>query len=214
MTKKATDGGNTQNNADGKKESESNPKADGNEGKSDDPKSDDKVDYATYDKAMKTAAKRKERIDQLEKELADREAAEKKARNDKLKEEGNTAELLALKEQELADAKQKIADTESRMLASLKQQAFTEQVGPLKHSKYMSLVEWENMKLDSDGELDPTSVKAVVDAFRKDHGELIKGASGTLPGGAPKPALKEETTTVDRKELTKIWLKEKGSSRA
>lgn len=135
----------------------------------------DTVKYETYKKTLgqykKTQAERDELLSQLEQY----KNAEKEREEAKLKEQGEYKKLLDLARQESNELKQKVSNYENQFVMRTKIDALKSFLpGQLKRDDYLAHARINEIVLDPEtGEVEESSVKAVVDDFIKNHGDLI-----------------------------------------
>lgn len=137
-------------------------------------------------------AKNRELVAELAKIKAERDAdakAKKDAEDEALKANAKWKEVAEAKEKELSEAKAKIAQVETQEKQRRKLAAVVSSADGNIDTKWYRLIHDEyldDVKVDANGDIDKTSVAAIVEKMRKEYPEIIKAKGGpNLPNNAP-----------------------------
>ena len=160
--------------------------------------SKDTVKYETYAKTVGQLKKEKESRAELEQKLAAYELKEREIEEAKLKEEGQFKELLAFKEQKIAELEENLGGLEGRILKAQKVAAFKRHLpGDLAHEDYYTFADVDKIVIDpTTNDIDSDSAKMVADMFLKEHGHLLKRVRGANPPGEDGVGGVKKTLTV------------------
>lgn len=145
------------------------------DGSSESPQRPEKVDYSTYDKAVKEKKKLSERLNVLESERKQREEKE-------LREKGDLSALLSAREKELAETQGKLAKYEERITKHAKLRAVLEGLNGTVDNEYLDLVPVHMVEIDPEtGKPDPESVAKARKVMETKYARVIAPKEVKLP---------------------------------
>lgn len=166
----------------------------------------DAVSYETYKRVLS-------QLKNTQAKLKEKEESELQKQEMLLQEKGQWKDLVALKDQELSQTRQKLIEKEQAeshlketLFNAAKLQAVRDRLpGKLERDEYMAFIKVDKVVLNPEtNEIDPTSVDLVVQDFVKNHAKLLSQQTVTLPNGMPKPA-----TQLSYEEWVKLPSKDK-----
>lgn len=169
------------------------PKA-GGEGSDDtEHRKPDVVPYDRYYDAVTEAKKAKTKFKELEAELKTlRDKAEKPKESDADDDKLSTKYKLA--EQKLQETQQRLQEASDRLSNYEQKELLRSKLGALKNElqsdvvvKYARLVDFDQIIVDDNGEIDEFSVRKAAESFKANHPELFVAKQSTgLPTNNPK----------------------------
>ena len=139
------------------------------------------VKFETYDKAMATLAKEKARAQELEKKLQDIQEKEMLA-------QGQYKELLAQKETELRDLKEKALREQAAKIEANVKSRITEvatKYGAYDASDVIKNISLKDLGIDAEGNVDGKIVEQKVEEIKAQKAYLFKQASAKVADGNP-----------------------------
>lgn len=171
--------------------SDVNPGADGTPSSADGQQDKkDTVAFETYDKAMKALAKEKAKIKEFEEKLSVFESKQKAQEEAEMQKKGEFEKILEIKNKELSDLKQEIAQKKSQEVTSKKLTAFLSKLGgKLVDNDFLTFVEVDKIAINPDtNEVDDSTLMSEVSRFTSKYPTTIDfGKAGGLPSDRPNP---------------------------
>lgn len=158
------------------------------------------VSYETHRKLLDEKKKAQARLKELE-------DAEKRRNDEALLSEGKLKEALELREKELKEAQDKLNAVADRDRQAKKLRSVIKGLGAGDlEDKWYTVIgqEIDEVVVDDEGNVDPTSVQKVVEGLKKNWPEMIKKPSANLPNGTPAGG----PQTISRAEWMKLSSKE------
>jgi len=134
----------------------------------------DGVSIETHRKLLREKKRAAERARELEAKVSEYEAAEKERHEKSLQEQNKYQELLALREKELAEEREKTAETERRRLQARKVKAVLDKLPGSLPDAYLIHINADKVLVNPDtGEIDDSSVHHVCKEFLEHHHVLL-----------------------------------------
>lgn len=142
-------------------------------------KSNDKVAYETYVKAIGEVKKLKDKLKDLESQA-------QSSNEEKLKEQNKFKDLADIYKKQLDEKNAKLEEQDKAITNGLKYQEFEKHLGGrLKNKDYATFVEFDKIVINPETQMvDESSAKSVVASFVKEHSHLVEFKSGKLPNDA------------------------------
>lgn len=146
------------------------------------PSSDDKVSYDTHRKLLGEKKKLQARLEELERKDKEREEQD-------LRQKEDYKGLVAAREKELEEERQKRNHLETTLRDGLRLDAFSRKLSGRVDDQYLALVELDKIAVDPEtGRPDEVSLNEYVREFEKKYPAVIqRTGTSNLPNDAPKP---------------------------
>lgn len=162
--------------------------------------SKDSVQYETYRRVLAEKKKRDQELSELRDQVNMLQTSQKQREDEELRKKEDWKQLLEQREQELAQVKDQFNGLQTRQVISEKARAFLNEVGGLKHDRYLELVDFDQIGYDSEsGSIDELSLKKVADSFRTEHDALLAVKdTAKIPNTAPKSSVKADEDKESR----------------
>jgi len=140
------------------------------------------VSYETHRRLLNEKKILAEKAKKQEEDLAAYRAKEAEIEKKKLEDQGEYQKILKNKEEEVLTLKQKLELRDKEDTDRKKLSACLKSVGVNLHSKFYSLIDFEEVAVNPEtGEIDESSVKKVVDQFKTNFPEVVQASKGTGP---------------------------------
>lgn len=168
--------------------------------------SDDKVQYATYQKVLGEKKRAAEELANAKALIAQFEANQKDAEEKALKEKEDWKTAYELKAKLLEETESKFKTQTQIIEDSKKFSAFLDNVNGTVDKKFYQLIDISNVIIDpTTGQPDPASAQQAAREFEKNFGDIVKKGTGPkLPNASPQ----NSTGTITRDEWLQLPSKE------
>lgn len=148
-------------------------------------KSEDKVSYESHQKLLKQLKENQARMRELEEK---QKAIEEKAREEEentLKEQQKWKEIAERKDSEIKKEQERVKLLEKKFVNSLKEREFKDALGFSVKQKFLSFVDFDDISLDSNGNIDKITLENAVNKFKEENPELLpkKDSKEDIPSG-------------------------------